>query len=115
MINININGEKVIITEKTALKDLIAVDCYPVLDVDNNKIMLPIPELPDKDLAKCHLYVAGIVTADKLGNMEVMTDKITFKELTWDGDWDAWLGVYVDGDFDEYDKKAGIKIFFGGC
>lgn len=114
MLNITINGETVVIKEQAKLTELIAVDGY-VANIDG-KVAVMIPkELDTPKLDSMDLYVAGIVTADTLGNMETVTDKIECGKITYDGEWEAYTGIKIDGDFDSYNAKAGIKVFFGRC
>ncbi|MBQ6264888.1 MAG: hypothetical protein IJK60_05505 [Clostridia bacterium] len=113
MINININGEKVIITERAKLADFIAVDAYPV--EQDGKVALHIPQdlnLPN-DIDKMSLYVAGVLIADTKGLIDTVTESVTFNGLQWSDEWGDYLGVAVDGEFANFDNAAGIKIFFG--
>ena len=113
MINININGEKVIITERAKLTDLITVDAYPV--EQDGKVALHIPRdgnVPE-NIDDMSLYVAGVLIADTKGFIETITEPVTFNGLQWNDEWQDYLGVAVDGEFSKFDNAAGIKIFFG--
>lgn len=113
MINININGEKVIITERTKLTDLIAVDAYPV--EQDGKVALHIPQdgnVPE-NIDKMSLYVAGVLIVDETGFIESVTEPVTFNSLQRSDEWQDYLGVVVDGEFSKFDNADGIKIFFG--
>ena len=116
MINIAINGEKVIITAHNKLSDMLSFDAYNIMH--DGKLALVIPnERFDpryKDLDKKKLYLVGIIVTDKAGNIEVVEDEIIFNnELAFNAELDGYLGVYIEnGDFDYYDHRAGIKIFF---
>lgn len=113
MINININGEKVIITERAKLTDLVAVDAYPV--EQDGKVALHIPQdgnVPE-NIDDMSLYVAGVLIADTKGFIEAVTEPVTYNGLQWDDEWQDYLGVAVDGEFEKFDNAAGIKVFFG--
>ena len=112
MLNITINGETVVIKEQAKLTELIAVDCY-VANIDE-KVWLMIPkELDTPKLDEMSLYVAGVITADGLGYMETVTDAIEVGKITYNSEWEAYTGIKIDGDFDSYNAKAGIKVYFG--
>ena len=116
MINININGEKVVITERTKLADLYTADAYA--QERNGKVEIVVPKTQVyydvEDIANKNLYVAGIVTADANGNMETVTNNVVFNGLVWDEElWD-YTGIYLeDASIEELNAKAGIKVFFG--
>lgn len=113
MINITINGEKVVITERAKLTDLITVDAYPV--ERDSKVELHIPQdgnVPE-NIDKMSLYVAGVLIADTKGYIETVTEPVTYNGLQWSDEWQDYLGVVVDGEFEKFDNAAGIKIFFG--
>lgn len=114
MLNITINGEAVTIKEQTKLSELIAVDCYAVNG--DGKVCLMIPkELDTPKLDEMSLYVAGVITADDLGYMETVTDAIEVGKITYNSEWEAYTGIKIAGDFETYDAKAGIKVYFGRC
>lgn len=118
MINININGETVVITERTAIADLLAVDAYAL--ERNGKVEIIVAKdqvyCDMEEIAKLNLYVAGIITADKNGNMETVAENIYFNGLEWDSElWD-YKGIYLDNaNYEELNAKAGIKVYFGRC
>lgn len=118
MINININGETVVITERTAIADLLAVDAYAL--ERNGKVEIIVAKdqvyCDIEEIVKQNLYVAGIVTADSNGNMETVTDDVRFIGLEWDSElWD-YKGIYLDNaNYEELNAKAGIKVYFGRC
>lgn len=120
MLNIQINGEKVIIFEQTKLTDLHAADAYAMLIGDTVSLRIgnsqTDPYFNDINAieAKNNLYVAGVIVTDTLGNMEVLTNNIIFDKLIWDKDAWEYSGVFLENaNFDELNSKAGIKVFFG--
>lgn len=122
MLNIQINGEKVIIFEQTNLNNLHGADAY-AMDLGNGCVSIRIPKdqsdgyftdlfMECEDIT--NLYIAGIVTADKVGNIETVTNNIVFDKLTWDNDAWEYVGIIVENaNFEELNSKAGIKVFFG--
>jgi len=120
MLNIQINGEKVIIFEQTKLTDLHAADAYPIsigttvgLRISRDQADPYFSDI-DEIEAKNNLYVAGIIATDTNGNMEVLTSNIIFDKLVWDKDAWEYAGVFLENaNFDELNSKAGIKVFFG--
>lgn len=113
MINITINGETVTIREKVDLKDLLSLNCYPVSEDGRVALMIPKELDTPKNLAQMDLYVAGILCADTTGSIETVTDEIEFGGLNYNTEWEAYTGVFVNGDFNFYNAQAGIKILFG--
>ena len=116
MINIEINGDKVVITEHSKFTDLSACDAY--FNEENGRIAVVVcrPSVEFDDMDKSCLYVAGIIVCSQHGDIEAVTDKIVYEGLVWDNSLYDYRGVYIEnGNFEELNSKTGVKVFFGRC
>ena len=88
MINITINGEKVIITAHNKLSDMLSFDAYNIMRDEKLALVIPNERFDPhyKDLDKKKLYLSGIIVTDKAGNIEVSMYMFRNLKLVFSGE-----------------------------